>query len=170
MNEVEARCQLVQSRAKLGAARGNIGEQFFVLYNREEFERRRADERAAAERGAVHSGSQRRGELLAGNERAEREAACKGLCDGDNIGQRAELLVGEFAAGTAQAALNFVGDQRGVVLSGECPSPLPEFPADREDAALALNRLDHDGANSVVEFRLEVRDVVEADKLRAGDE
>ncbi len=85
----------------------------------QEFQRRGADQRTAAERGSVHSRRKRRRELLVGENRAERQAARERLGYGDDVRKRVEFLVGETAAGAAQAALNFVGDQRGIVLRGE---------------------------------------------------
>ena len=41
-------------------------------------------------------------------------------------GSELEFLVGKFAAGAAEAALDFVGDQRGVVVEGELARPLPK--------------------------------------------
>ena len=66
--------------------------------------------------------------------------------------------------------MNFIGDQRGVVLRGQLARALPECFADRENAAFALNRFDHEGADGVVEFRFEVGDIVEADEFDAGNQ
>ena len=107
---------------------------------------------------------------FAGENRAERQAGGQRLGDHDDVRLRGKFLVREVAAGAAEAALNFVGDQQGAVLRGECARALPECFADRIDAAFALNRFQDDGANGVVEFRFEVRDVVERDEFDAGNE
>ena len=63
--------------------------------------------------------------------------------------------------------LNFVGDQRGIVLRGQRARALPELFADRENAAFALNRFDDDRADRGVEFRFEIGNIIEADKFDA---
>ena len=90
-DEIEVRGQLFQPGAQFGAARANIGEQILVFDDRQKFKRRRANQRAAAKSRTVHSGRKRRGELLVGDERAERKAAGQRLGDGDDIRKRLEI-------------------------------------------------------------------------------
>ena len=108
--------------------------------------------------------------MLVGDECAERQAAGQRFCDGHDIRQRLEFLIREISAGAAQAALNFVRDQRGVVLRRERPGAIPKSFADRENAAFALNRFNHNGADGVIEFRFEIADIVEADEFDAGNQ
>jgi len=42
----------------------------------------------------------------------------RGLATARTSGRDVNFLIGEVASGAAQAALNFIGDQRGVVLCG----------------------------------------------------
>ena len=56
------------------------------------------------------------------------------------------------------------------MLRGQLARAIPEFFADNMNAALALNRLDHHGADGVVELCVEVGHIVEADEFGAGDE
>ena len=111
--------ELFQAGAEFRAALADIGKQIFLFDDGEKFERRRADQRAAAKSRAVHSGAQRGCEFLVGDERAERQATRQRLGDRDDVRKRAELLVGEAPAGAAQAGLDFIGDQRGIVLRGQ---------------------------------------------------
>ena len=75
-----------------------------------------------------------------------------------------------MSAGAAEAALDFVGDERGVMLRGKCAGALPERVADGENPAFSLNRFDHERADGIIEFGFEVRDVIEAHELDARDE
>ena len=76
-------------------------------------------------------------------------------------------MVREVTASASEAALNFVRDHRRVVLRGQRAGASPEFFADRENAAFALNCFQHHGADRVVEFALEVSDIVELHKFHA---
>ncbi len=81
-----------------------------------------------------------------------------------------ELLIRKIAAGASQARLNFVGDQRRIILRRECAGALPESPADGENSAFALNRLDHNGADRLVEFGFEIRHIVDVDEFDSGNQ
>ena len=73
-----------------------------------------------------------------------------------------------MAAGAAQAALNFIGDQRGVVLRCQIARALPEGFADGENAAFALNGFKDQRADSIVKFSFEIGDIVETHEFDAG--
>ena len=81
-----------------------------------------------------------------------------------------EFLIGEFAAGAAEAALDFVRDQCGVVVESQLARPVPKGVGHFVNAALALDRLDHDGADGIVELGVEIGDVVEANEFHAGNQ
>ena len=85
-------------------------------------------------------------------------------------GSDSKFLIRKIAAGAPQSGLNFVGDQRGIVLRRKCAGALPECLADRENPAFALNRFDHNGADRGVKFRFEVGDIVEAHEFDAGNQ
>src|ERR1700727_526319 len=118
----------------------------------------------------MHPGRERGSELLIGHERAQWKAARKRLRKRHDVGGRIELLICEVTARAAQAALNFIGDERSVVLSSEGASALPEWLAYRENAAFALNRFDHNGADRIVKFVLEIGEVIEAHKFNARNQ
>ena len=115
-DEIESRGELFEAGAQFRAARADVCEQFLFFDNGEKFKRGGANQRTAAESRAVHSRRECGGEFLTGDESAERQAACQRLGDGDDIRQRIEFLVREPAAGAAEAALNFISDERGIVL------------------------------------------------------
>ena len=73
---------------------------------------------------------------------------------------RTGALVGEIGSGPADAALDFVGDQQGVVAVGELARLGGEFVGQRIDAALALNHFQHDAGGALAEGRFERRNVV----------
>src|SRR6267143_1992964 len=169
-DEIEAPRNSLQASAQFSAALPDVCEQVRFFDNGEKFERGGADQRAAAERGPVHSRRKGRGEFFIGDECAERQPARQRLGDGDDIRRRIESLVGETAPGAAEPALNFVGDQSGIVLGGQRMRGEPEIFTYGADATLTLNGFDHQGADGVVEFGFEVSDIIEADELNAGNE
>ena len=77
-------------------------------------------------------------------------------------------LISKRAAGAAQAALNFVGDQRRAVMRGQFPRARPKRAAHREDAAFALNGLHDDGAHRIVEFRFQIGGIVKRTNSTPG--
>ena len=101
---------------------------------------------------------------------AEREAGGERLGDQHNVGHRGKFLVREIAAGAAEAALNFVGDEERSVFRSKRTRPVPEFFADGINPAFALNGFEEDGADGIVEFGFEIGDIIEADKFDAGNE
>ena len=56
------------------------------------------------------------------------------------------------------------------MVESELARALPKGVAHFVNPALALNRLDHDGADGIVEFGIEIGDVVEADEFDAGNQ
>jgi hypothetical protein len=66
--------------------------------------------------------------------------------------------------------LNLIGDQESAVLRGKRASAIPENFAEGIDPAFALNWFQKDATDGVVEFRLEISNVVETHELRAGNE
>src|SRR5437899_1284809 len=117
----------------------------------------------------MHSGRDARGNLLRGENGAKRESGSERLGDQDDIRLRRKSLITEEAAGAAEATLNFIGDQQGAVLGGGRASAIPEFFADRIDPPFALNGFNENAANGIVEFRLEIGNVVETNKFGARD-
>ena len=118
----------------------------------------------------MHAGDERGCEFFVGDDGAERQTSGERFGDREDVRTRREFLVGEVAAGAAQAALNFIGDQRGVVLRRQRARALPEGFADGENSAFALNGFEDQRADGVVEFRFEIGNVVEAHEFNAGDQ
>ena len=74
------------------------------------------------------------------------EAAGEGLADRDAVGADPLVLEGEELPGAAEARLDLVEDQEAVVPVGQL-AQAPQVAVRRDDdAALALDRLDEDGA------------------------
>jgi len=69
------------------------------------------------------------------------------------------MFAAPIATGGAHAALHFVEDQEDIVFVGNRPQFLQPFTAEMVVAALALDRLDNDGANVDVALLDEVADL-----------
>src|SRR5207302_10406009 len=99
--------------------RANIFEQYLVLNDLEELEGHGTSQRAAAKRGAMNPGRDAQGNLLGGENGAERKTGGERLGNQDNVRLRGKFLIGEEAAGAAESALNLIGDQNSAVLGSE---------------------------------------------------
>ena len=75
-------------------------------------------------------------------------------------GHHAEALEGEDFAGAAEAALDLIEDERGLVLVGERPAGAQEVFGTLEDAAFAKDGLQHDGASVRIDGGVQTLDVV----------
>ena len=131
------RCQLLESRAQFRAAFANVREQLFVFDDVQKFQRRRR--RPAARRQTSCRAFRARSaeaKLSLAMIAPSGKPAGQRLRHGDNVRHARESLVREVAAGAAEAALNFVGDQRGVVLRGQFARALPESFADGDRCRL----------------------------------
>src|SRR5258708_4120815 len=115
----------------------------------------------------MKAGRKRRGNFLAREERAKRESARERLCDDDDVRQSREALVGKRLPCAPQAALNFVGDERGSTLRREVAGAHPEFIANGINSAFPLNRLDDHGAHFIRELGFEVREIIQTDKIHS---
>src|SRR6266705_4107703 len=168
-DEAELGGKLREALTQLRAAHANIFEEFFVRDDPEELECNGTSQRAAAESGAVHPWRDARGDLLRGENGAERKSGGERLGDQNNVRLRGKFLIGEVTAGAPESALNFIGDQESAVLRGKRASSIPEKFADRIDPAFALYGFQKDATHGVVKFRLEIGDVVETHELSAGN-
>ena len=97
--------------------------------------------------------------------RAQRNAASQGFCQGGDVGQHAVVLIGAPLSSAAHAGLNLICDKQRAGGASKIASGLQEFVGHGANAAFALDRFDEDGAEFGGEFRLQVVDIVEADKL-----
>src|SRR5713226_6048632 len=118
----------------------------------------------------MHPGRDARGNLLRGENGAERKSGGKRLGDQNNVRLGGKLLIAEEAAGAAESALNLIGDQQSAVLRGEGTSAIPESFADGINPAFTLDRFQKNAADGVVEFRFEISDIVEANKFSARND
>src|SRR5258708_4251302 len=118
----------------------------------------------------MHPRRDARSNRFVGENGAERKTGGKRLGNQHDVRFRGKLLIGEEAAGTAEAALNLIGDEESAVLGGEGASAIPESLADRIDAAFTLDCFQEDSADGMVEFRVEIGEVIETHELRAGND
>src|SRR5258708_19184587 len=116
----------------------------------------------------MHPGRDARSNRFGGENGAERKTGGERLGNQHDVRFRGKLLIGKEAAGAAEAALNLVGDEEGAVLGGEGASAIPESLADRIDAAFTLDCFQEDSADGIVEFRVEIGEVIEPHEFRAG--
>src|SRR5208337_5664091 len=105
----------------------DVFEQVFFFNDGQIFEPDAAGQRTAAEGGAVLSGRNRGGEVFLRQERAERQSRGDRLGDGDDVGYHSEALEGEELAGAAEAALDLVENERGLVMIREGPAGKQKF-------------------------------------------
>ena len=111
------------------------------------------------------SGGNRGGEFFSGQESAQGQARRDRFCDGDDVRGYAECLEGEDGAGAAEAALDFVEDQGGAMTVGQGAALAQKVGRTFVDAALAENRLEHDGASLVVDGGAQCAEIIARHKL-----
>ena len=107
------------------------------------------------------------GRLGGGQAGAEREAAADALGERHDVGRDARPLIGEELAGAADAGLHLVEDQQQAVLVAERAELAQELAGDQADAALALDRLDHDRRRLRPDRRLDRLEVAERHLVEA---
>ena len=78
------------------------------------------------------------------------------------------MLICKPAPRTAQATLDFVGNQHRARLLRKLARTREEVGTERANAALALHRFQQNGADAFVEFVLEIREVVVLHETHAG--
>ena len=98
---------------------------------------------------------------------SQREAACDWLGDGDHIGFHIVVLICEPLAGAPQSALNLIDQQQRAASGSECPRRFQELAAHKLNSTFALNSLNRDGADAVVELLLEIFHIVEFHKFNS---
>ena len=104
----------------------------------------RHGQRIAAEGRAVGAGRHALGRLVGREARADREAAAEPLGERHDVRRGTRPFVGEQLAGAADAGLHLVVDEKQAVLVAERAQVAQELRRHQADAALALDRLDHD--------------------------
>ena len=127
-------------------------------------------QRVAAEGGAVLAGLEDAHHLLRGQERGHRvEAARERLADDHDVGLHVVPLVAEELAGATEARLDLVAEQH-VVLLARSRRLAQEAGRRHDDARLALDRLDQEGAGVGRDGVAQGLGVAVGDDLEAGRE
>ena len=168
--------QLPESLHQLLAAAGGVLHQALVVDNGERGQPGGHGQRAALEGGGVnhklvHGGVNRRVDLVGGQHRAHRHVAARErLGYGHDVRPHvAVVLIGEEAAGAAQADLDLVADQQGTVLMQQRLG-LRQEPGRRHHHAVPLDRLDDQrGDVALAQLGLERAEIAERD-LGAGQQ
>src|SRR5580704_13893556 len=104
-------------------------------------------------------------ELFFDQKSSQRDSCGDGLGDGDDVGCDAESLEGEDGTGAAEAALNLIENQRGVIAVGKGAALLQKFNGAFVDSAFAENWFEDNRAGVVVHCSTEGLHVVAWDKL-----
>src|SRR6516164_1671599 len=162
--------QVFKTGAQLDTAGANVGEQIVFLNDGQEFECCGTDQRTSAESGSVHARTERGCEFLAGDEGAQRETAGQRLSNRHHVRQGGKFPVSEFSTGATKARLDFIGNQRGMMIFGQATSPLPKLFAYRADTTFALNRFYDDGTDSFIEFQIQIGDIVRPYEINARNQ
>ena len=150
---------------------GGIGQQAFFLDGVDHGDGHGAGQRAAAEGGAVHAGVNGARSFFGAKHCAQRNAAGKRLGKrGHSPGLDAVMLIGAPLAGAAHAGLNLVDDQQRAGRGGERARFGEELLRQRPNAAFALDGFDENGADFIGELCAQIGNIVEADKLDAGND
>src|SRR5258708_4136677 len=101
---------------------------------------------------------------LGGENRAERQAACQRLGDGDHVRQHPIVLISKVASGAAETALNLVEHEQRAALFGKARGEFQKLSIDWTNSAFSLNGLDTHGADAGIKFSLQVVHIVELDE------
>ena len=127
---------------------GGVFHQMFVLHDRDDGRGRAHRQRIAAEGRAVVARRKDAVGLFAAHESADGNAAAQSLREGHHIGLDARVLEGEPLARAAHAALHFVEHHEPVVTIAQFANAAHRLVRERDDAAFALHRFEHHGADT----------------------
>ena len=116
LNEIKLLREQRKPFAEFGAARADVRQQILIFNHIQEFESRGAGQRPAAKCGAVHARRKCFGESFSRQHCSKRYSAGQRLGHHDDVGRPGKFLVCEFAPRAPKSALDFIGDQRGVML------------------------------------------------------
>ena len=141
--------QLCQPGAQLGRALVDVGEEV-VVHLVQHGQRTGAADRVAAERRAVGAGLHVVGDLFVHQHRADGQTAAEPLRQRDDVGVQIKMLARQELAGAAHAGLHLVHNDKDVFFPAERRDPGDVVRVQRDDAALALHQLHHDGAGVLV--------------------
>src|ERR1700745_417026 len=143
--------ELLKFMLKVCPDRVDVGEQVLFFHNRQILQRDTRGERPAAEGSAMLTRGDSAGEFFARQKCAERKSGGDWLGDANDIGLNAKALEGEEIAGSAQAALDFVEDERGLGAVGNRAALLEKLDRALQDSTFPEDGLEHDGAGLVID-------------------
>ena len=119
--------------------------------------------------GTMGAGAESGSSLVVAGDAADGEAAAHCLSHGHDVGLHAIGHVGHELAAAAPASLHFVQAEQDALLVAELTDALDELVGSGPNAALALNRLEHDSAGLALNISvLESLQVVELSIGEAG--
>src|SRR5260370_4495475 len=170
LDEIELGFEFFKASPNFLSARADIFQKFFILDDFQKFQSDGADQRAAAESRAMQARGDTRRDGVLCEYRAERQPSGERLGNHTYVRSGGRCWIREIAAGAAQAALNFVGDQQSAVFRGQSTSAIPEFFADRVNSAFALNGFENYRADRVIELGFEIVNIVELDEFHPRDQ
>ena len=122
----------------------------------------------AAEGAAVAAGGHAGRRRLSAEEGADRKAAAQTLGERHGVGLDPGPLIGEELAAAAHAALHLVEQQEQPELVADRAQATQELDIGGADAALALNRLDHDRRRLGADRGAQLVHVAEGDLVEAA--
>ena len=165
-----AQGERAELRQEVVAHLGCMSQQILIFNRVDDSDGYGAGQRASAESGAVHPRVDGARSLFGAEYRADGNAACKRFGQSGDVGLNAVMLVGTPFAGTAHATLNLIGDQQSSGRAGQRTCLDKKLLREWTHAALALNGFDQNGADFAGELGAQVSDIVEANKLYAGND
>src|SRR5262245_39160430 len=168
--------QLLEALFKVRAHCSDMLEQLFIFDNVEVFQTRPACQRSAAECRTVLSGLDCRRNFFSKEDGAQGNSQPQWFRERNHVRQHLliagwrELVKCEPLSRSAEAALNFIHDQKSALLLRKRPRRAVKLLGDGTDAAFTLNRFDQDSADVVGELSFEVAYIVELNELEARHE
>ncbi len=147
-----------------------MSEQILSLHVVNDGDGNGAGQGTSAKCGAVHPGVHHARDLFSAEDSSQGKSAGERLGQRGYVRQNAVVLIGAPLAGAAHSGLNLIRDEQRTGRSGKGSGLGEELLRERTHAAFALDGFDKDGADLAREFGAQVSDVVEADKLDAGND
>ena len=156
--------QAMKAVLELFSALGRALNQVLLFEDGKHFQRDDTAEVAAAECGQVDEGTLvEEGQVVAAKHGcAQRiDATRDRLADGDHVRDHVPVLEGPELAGAAHATLHLVADEDALRAVAELAQPVEVAVGRDVDATFALDRLDDDGADTVIDRVAHRREVAE---------
>ena len=131
-----------------------VGGSVDSLHLAQDGQRSSAGHGVASIGGAVGAGAESGGNLVGAGDAADGHAAAHSLSHGHAVRLHAIALIAHEAAATAPTSLDLVQQEQDALLVAELTDALDELVGSGEHAALALNRLEHDGAGLALDISI----------------